>query len=86
MSTPTLLGSFTIHQLFPNTPIYIIGPEPQNRYIAQIEEGTMEDARLLAAAPELLNLCEKSLLALHEDDFPSLREALRNAITKATQP
>jgi len=35
---------------------------------------------LIAAAPNLFHLCERSLLALEEDAFPMLREQLRNAI------
>lgn len=42
------------------------------------------NARLIAAAPELLELCELSLRALHEDDFPQLRDQLRAAIARAT--
>jgi hypothetical protein len=44
------------------------------------------NARLIASAPELLGLCEESLRALHEDDFPTLKEKLRAAITKAIYP
>ncbi len=36
------------------------------------------------AAPELLGLCKESLRALHEDDFPTLKDKLRAAIAKAT--
>jgi hypothetical protein len=42
-----------------------------------------EDAVLFAAAPDLLDLCEQSLRALHEDDFPSLRQSLREVIERA---
>ena len=42
------------------------------------------NARLIAAAPELLDLCYRSLQALEEDLFPLLRENLRIAIAKAT--
>lgn len=42
------------------------------------------NARLIASAPELLDLCERSLRALSEDDFPSLRDDLREAINQAT--
>jgi hypothetical protein len=41
-------------------------------------------AQLIASAPDLLELCELSLRALHEDDFPDLRDKLRTAINKAT--
>lgn len=44
------------------------------------------NARLIASAPELLGLCEESLRALHEDDFPTLKEKLRAAIAKAIYP
>ena len=40
------------------------------------------NARLIAEAPELLWLCERSLLALDEDSFPMLREQLRDSIAK----
>ena len=40
------------------------------------------NARLIAEAPELLRLCERSLLALDEDSFPMLREQLRNTIAR----
>ena len=49
--------------------------------------GPAEDnpnARLIASAPELLELCEESLRALHEDDFPILKDKLRAAIAAAT--
>ncbi len=39
---------------------------------------------LIAAAPDLLHLCERSLLSLEEDAFPMLREQLRKTIAKAT--
>lgn len=52
--TPTIPGSFAIQQQDPDATIYILGPEPQNRIIARIEEGTMEDARLLTSSRTLL--------------------------------
>jgi len=42
------------------------------------------NARLIATAPDLFDLCERSLLALDEDSFPMLREQLRLAIAKVT--
>ena len=42
------------------------------------------NARLIASAPDLLDLCERALRALSEDDFPSLRDDLREAIRRAT--
>ena len=42
------------------------------------------NACLIAIAPELLDLCERSLRALSEDEFPSLRDELRTAIAQAT--
>lgn len=42
------------------------------------------NASLIAAAPALLELCERALRALSEDDFPGLRDDLRAAITQAT--
>jgi len=54
--TPTISGSFTVQQLSPGDPIHILGPAPQNRFIARIEEGTIEDAHLLAASRELLQI------------------------------
>lgn len=47
-------------------------------------EESKANARLIAAAPELLELCEESLRALHEDDFPILKDKIRTAIAKAT--
>lgn len=41
------------------------------------------NARLIAAAPELLNLCERAFRALDWDDFPQLKEDLQNAIERA---
>jgi hypothetical protein len=41
------------------------------------------NARLIAAAPELLNLCERAFRALDWDDFPQLKEDLQTAIEKA---
>lgn len=35
--------------------------------------------------PKLANLAERSLLALHEDDFPSLRQELRDALAEAQE-
>ena len=69
-------------------------PDPENSltYVAPIctmdEDWTPEllaaNARLIALAPDLLDLCERSLRALSEDDFPSLRDDLREAIRRAT--
>jgi hypothetical protein len=42
------------------------------------------NARLIAEAPALLALCERSFRALNWDDFPQLKEDLQNAIEKAT--
>jgi hypothetical protein len=42
-------------------------------------------ARLMAASPKLLNLCERSLFALDEEDFPSLRDDLRAAIAAVVE-
>lgn len=39
--------------------------------------------RAVNAYDELLSLCDSALRALHEDDFPMLREELRAAIAKA---
>lgn len=54
MTTPTIPGSFVVQQNDPPGCIHILGPEPQNRFIARIEEGTMEDAFLLAASRDML--------------------------------
>jgi len=43
------------------------------------------NARLIAMAPNLLNLCERAVRALNWDDFPQLKEDLKNEIEKATQ-
>lgn len=42
-----------------------------------------EDARLIAAAPELLAACVFALNAFAEDEAPSVQAALRAAIAKA---
>ena len=69
-------------------------PDPENSatYVAPIctmdEDWTPEilaaNARLIASSPALLELCERALRALSEDDFPGLRDDLRAAITQAT--
>lgn len=41
-------------------------------------------AKLIATAPDLLDLCRRSLRALEEDLFPQLRDDLRDAIEQAT--
>lgn len=43
----------------------------------------LANARLIAAAPDLLTLCETCLRVLYEDEHPNLRQALREAIAKA---
>lgn len=42
------------------------------------------NATLIAAAPDLLALCETCLRVLYEEDHPALRQQLREAISKAT--
>lgn len=41
--------------------------------------------RLQEERDMLRTLCDRSLLALHEDDFPQLRQDLRDGIAKALQ-
>lgn len=41
---------------------------------------TPEQALLLTAAPELAHLLNRCLLALDEDDFPALREKIRQVL------
>ena len=43
------------------------------------------NARLIAAAPGLLELCRRSLRALDEDSFPQLRDDLRAAIDQTEE-
>ena len=55
----------------PYSPIWVIGPEPKSRLLAKVHEGFCNelttpreileaDARLIAAAPDLLLACEKA--------------------------
>lgn len=60
MNTPTIPGPFVVQQHDPPGCIHILGPHPQNRFIARIEEGTMEDAYLLAASRDLLSVARKA--------------------------
>lgn len=46
-------------------------------------EEAQANARLIAAAPELLELCRRALRALDEDSFPQLRDDLRQGIDQA---
>ncbi len=55
--------------------------EPDKMHLVA-ELVSIEDTKLIATAPELFYLCERSLLALDEDSFPMLREQLRHAIAK----
>jgi hypothetical protein len=61
-----------------------ISPEEQAKY-GDHELNLIADANaaLIASAPELLDLCERALRALHEDDFPLLREDIRKGMAKA---
>ena len=45
------------------------------------QEVAEEIARRCNEYDRLVGLCERSLRALHEDDFPSLRQELRDALT-----
>ena len=60
----------------------------KDNYVCAAEGNTMEqaiaNAQLIACAPELLEVCHRALITLHEDDFSMLREELRQIITKAT--
>lgn len=59
--------------------------EEDGQIIANMSESaTPQQAELLAAAPALLALCERSFRALNWDDFPQLKEDLQNAIERAT--
>jgi hypothetical protein len=46
-------------------------------------ENAVADAKLMAAAPELLDALEKALGCLDEDDFPNIAEMCKNALAKA---
>lgn len=51
---------------------------------SQINRTALADEILRAAAPELLDLCERAILALSDiDQYVELRRALSAAITKA---
>ena len=47
-------------------------------------EETYDYAKVLTAAPRMLDLCERALRALEEDLFPNLRQELRDVISQAT--
>ncbi len=79
---------FIVQQQGPDEPIFILGPEPQNRFIARMEEGTMEETHLLAAAPDLLVALEQCvpLIVAHANssgEGVSTLQVARQAIAKA---
>lgn len=49
------------------------------------QEAISQAANLLEQKNDLLKLCERSLRALDEDYFPSLRDDLREALDKEKQ-
>ena len=63
----------------------VIGFVIQRKPSRELDAETEANARLIAASPALLTLCERSFRALNWDDFPQLKEDLQNAIEKATQ-
>lgn len=91
-TTPTIPGAFVVQSQGPDQPVFILGPDPQNRFIARMEQGTMEDAFLLEASRDLLSALE-ALLAYDMNDAPEphpatyefeIYTAARAAINKAT--
>jgi hypothetical protein len=61
--------------------MFILGPDPQNRFIARIDEGTMEDAILLAASRDLLAVARKAAaLKTSQDCDPDHHELVIMAI------
>jgi hypothetical protein len=64
----------------PGQNLYIF--DNQGRAIVQSVE--VKNVPLIASAPNLLNLCERAFRALNWDDFPQLKEDLKNEIEKAT--
>lgn len=56
---------------------------PDDLNIPQFLEATA-NARLISQAPHLLNLAELALRCLREDEYPELRQRLREAICAAT--
>ncbi len=91
-TTPTIPGSFVVQSQGPDEPVFILGPEPQNRFIARMDEGTMEDAKLLAASRELLTMLRRLLgeICLTESGMshiaPLTLEHARAAISNTTNP
>lgn len=65
-----------------NTLLHVTG-EPANIHIATITECRPSDARLIAAAPDLLAACESAQDAICFEDFPGIYNKLRVAINKA---
>ena len=63
----------------------VIGFAIQRKPSRELDAETEANARLIAAAPDLLELCERAFRALDWDDFPQLKEDIQNAIAKATQ-
>ena len=88
MTTQHTPGPWEIDHTYPEPNQRKIQPKGQEAGIAvafgDSESEAQANASLIAAAPELLELCEESLRALHEDDFPILKDKLRAAIAKAT--
>jgi hypothetical protein len=76
-------GSWRIQSGTDDEPVIVVGPDddenPQFAYIATCHLG-MDEARLIAAAPDLLKALQKLLL---ESENEPCRQA-RNAIAKAT--
>lgn len=79
MSTPHSISKLATPEHSPEYAIYD-GPKAIARVMG---EDAKERAYLYANAHELFRLCEQSLMALHEDDFPNLREELRQAISNS---
>ena len=58
---------------------------PKDIWLQISNEREQANARLITAAPKLFDLCELALRCLQEDDFPSLRQDLRETIAYINQ-
>ena len=51
--------------------------------VMQLDDREMANAKLIAAAPELLAACERALLLIASYEYGSVRKACEDAIAKA---